>query len=81
MEAGGIAGPFQSSPHPDLKVSHLDVVPKRQEGQFRLTHHLSYPRASGLSVNAGIPKECSAVSYAGIDEAVVIIKKLGRGRF
>ena len=81
LEAGRIAGPFQSSPHPDLKISPLGVVPKRQEGQFRLIHHLSYPRASGLSVNAGIPKECTAVSYAGIDEAVVFIKKLGRGCF
>ena len=46
LEAGRIAGSFQSSPHPDLKISPLGVVPKRQEGQFRIIHH----RASGLSV-------------------------------
>ena len=61
LQAGRIAGPFQTLPHPDLKISPLGVVPKRQEGQFRLIHHLSHPRASGLSVNDGIPKEYTAV--------------------
>ena len=81
LQAGRIAGPFQTLPHPDLKISPLGVVPKRQEGQFRLIHHLSYPRASGLSVNDGIPKEYTAVSYAGIENAVALIKKLGHGCF
>lgn len=81
LAARRIAGPLSVSEHPNLKISPLGVVPKRQEGQFRLIHHLSYPRASGLSVNDGIPKECTAVSYAGIQDAVSVIKELGRGCF
>lgn len=46
VAAGRIAGPLSVSVHHNLKISPLDVVPKRQEGQFRLIHHLSYPRAS-----------------------------------
>ena len=79
LQAGRIAGPFQTLPHPDLKISPLGVVPKRQEDQFRLIHHLSHPRASGLSVNDGFPKEYTAVSFAGIENAVALIKKLGHG--
>ena len=32
---------------------------------------------SCLSVNDGIPKEHSAVSYAGIEDAIALIKQLG----
>ena len=39
LKAGRIAGPFRNPPHPDLKISPLGVVPKRQEGKFRLIHH------------------------------------------
>ena len=62
-----------------MKLSPLGVVPKRQEGQYRLIHHLSYPRASGWSVNGGISKEHTPVSYAGIEDAIAVIKRLGRG--
>ena len=79
LKAGRIAGPFMSPPNPNLKISPLGVVPKRQEGEFRMIHHLSHPRASGLSVNDGIPKEFTAVTYAGIEDAIAIIKQLGRG--
>ena len=44
-----------------------------------LIHHLSYPRTNGSSVNAGIDKAHSAVSYAGIADAVSVIKKHGKG--
>ena len=79
MAAGRIAGPFSTRPQHDLKLSPLGVVPKRQEGQYRLIHHLSYPRASGWSVNEGISKEHTSVSYAGIEDAVALIKRQGRG--
>ena len=81
LEAGRIAGPFSSRPRHDLKLSPLGVVSKRQEGQYRLIHHLSFPRASGWSVNEGISKEHTSVSYAGIEDAIALIKQLGRGCF
>ena len=45
LEAGRMAGPS----HPNLKISPLGVVPKRQEGQLPLVHNVSFPRATGLS--------------------------------
>ena len=81
LTTGRIAGPFDSVPFPDFKCSPLGLVPKRKEGQFRLIHHLSYPRHSGTSVNAGIDKEYTSVSYAGIPDAVAVIKRIGKGCF
>ena len=43
LAAGRLAGPF---------VSPLGVVPKKSPGEFRLIHHLSFPK--GASVNDGI---------------------------
>lgn len=41
LAAGRIAGPLSVSVHPNLKISPLGVVPKRQEGQFRLIIYLT----------------------------------------
>jgi hypothetical protein len=38
---------------------------------------LSYP--DGLSINDGIAKEDSAVSYQTIDDAMTLIKQFGKG--
>ena len=50
-----LAGPFVSPPFPSFYVSPIGVVPKKVLGDYRLIHHLSYPK--GLSVNDGIPDE------------------------
>lgn len=57
-------------------MSPIGVVPKKEEGQFRLIHHLSYP--SIHSVNDHIPGESKSVSYATVDDAVRLIVLLGR---
>ncbi|KAM4038547.1 uncharacterized protein ACNLHF_016903 [Anomaloglossus baeobatrachus] len=74
---GRMAGPFQALPFPDLVVSPLGVVPKKEPGKFRLIHHLSYPR--GRSVNDGIPAELCSVVYTSFDEAIRWVKKCGKG--
>lgn len=79
--AGRIAGPFEECPFPDFRISPLGLVEKKQAGQFRLIHHLSYPRGKGLSVNDGINKDSVAVSYAGIEEAIAKMKSTGRHFF
>lgn len=57
-KAGRVAGPVPRPPLPNLLVSPLGVVPKKAEGEFRLIHHLSYPK--GASVNDAIaPELCS----------------------
>lgn len=73
-----VAGPFNELPIKNLKVSPLGLVPKKTEGQFRLIHHLSYPNKKLNSVNSGISDESAAVQYAGINDAITEIKKLGK---
>ena len=79
LAAGRIVGPFDSPPFETFRVSPLGIVPKKLPGEFRLIHHLSYPE--GLSVNDGIPKGLATVRYATIDDAVLLIKAIGKGCF
>ena len=72
---GRIRGPFVQPPFYNLKVSPLGVIPKKQPGEYRMIHHLSFP--SGGSVNDFIPSELCSVHYASVDDAVKMIKKLG----
>lgn len=76
-----ILGPFKEKPFPHLKLSPLGLVPKKKPNEFRLIHHLSYPRNDSNSVNAGIPREYSTVHYATIDDAIARLKICGRGAF
>ena len=58
VEAGRVTGPFDFRPLPNLRVSPLGLVPKKEPGQYRLKHHLSFP--CGDSVNDLIdPQLCS----------------------
>ena len=76
IEAGRVAGPFKIRP-PNLKTSPLGLVPKKTGG-FRLIHNLSYAEnTDSSSVNEGIPHEACRVQYAGIDEAVALVKANG----
>ena len=52
LEAGRLAGPFAEPPFTQLGIPPLGVVPKKVPGEFRLFHHLSYPK--GSSINDGI---------------------------
>ena len=79
LAAGRLAGPFDSPPLPNFRVSPLGVVPKKAPGEYRLIHHLSFPR--GASVNDGISTEDTSVQYARVDDAVTMIKQLGQGCF
>lgn len=74
---GRILGPFKHPPFDNFRVSPLGVIPKKQAGEYRMIHHLSFPH--GGSVNDFIPSEFCSVHYASVDDAVRIIKKLGRG--
>lgn len=75
LAAGRIAGPFTAPPMPNLRVSPLGVVPKKTPGEYRLIHHLSYPR--GSSVNDAIPPELCTVKYASFDHAVGLVRACG----
>ena len=79
LEAGRLAGPFRTRAFYPFRISPLGVGPKKTPGEFRLIHHLSYPR--GSSVNDGISPDHTSVSYATIADAIRHIKAAGRGCF
>ena len=75
--AGRVAGPFRKPPFQNFICSPLGLVPKKNEGEIRTIHHLSYPK--GSSVNDGIPSEHKTVQYQSIDDAVKHMIKYGKG--
>ena len=79
LDAHRIAGPFSSPPFPVFRISPLGLVPKKVEGEFRLIHHLSYPR--GSSLNEGISSDYTTVSYATVENAIDLIKLAGPNCF
>lgn len=76
VQLGRIAGPFSHPPFPNLQCSPVGVVPKKEQGSFRLIHHLSYPE--GSSINDHIPDHLCHVTYASVDDAIAMIKTLGK---
>lgn len=79
LDAGRLAGPFNSPPLPHFRVSPLGIVPKKTPGEYRMIHHLSFPH--GTSVNDGIDSEYTRVHYARIDDAINCIKRCGQGAY
>ena len=79
LQAHRIPGPFKAPPFPTFRVSPLGLVPKKTPGEFRLIHHLSFPR--GTSINDGILPEHATVTYSRVDDAISLIKRLGQGCF
>ncbi|XP_048254567.1 uncharacterized protein LOC125381567 [Haliotis rufescens] len=87
VDLGRMAGPFKDTPLDNLQVSPIGLVPKKQPGygqhlgkhaeEFRLIHHLSYPR--GKSINDFIDTEACSLVYARFDEATHMVQQLGKG--
>ncbi len=77
LAAERIAGPFTSPPFQSFCVSPLGLIPKKTPGDFRLIHHLSFPK--GLSINDGIFSEDTHVRYATVADAIKLIKRAGLG--
>ena len=79
VEAGLVAGPFKNRPISTLRVSPLGVIPKKQPGEYRIIHHLSYPE--NYSVNDFIDPALCSVTYTSFDEAIKLVQKLGQTRY
>ena len=77
MDFGRISGPHSSPPFDPFVTSPLGLVPKKEVGEFRLIHDLSYPHQQ--SVNSHIPDELRHVHYETLDDLVEIVKINGRG--
>lgn len=71
-----MAGPFDSPPFHNFRVSPLSMVPKKAEKEFRRIHHLSYP--SAFSVNDCIDKEESRFHFASFDKSLHLIRATGQ---
>ena len=74
---GRVAGPFPFPQLPNLRISPLGLVEKKKGGEFRLIHHLSYPKNKSVN-DFKDPKLCY-VKYANFDQAVSFIQELGQG--
>ena len=77
LRLGRIAGPFVDPPFENFIVSPLGLVPKKNPGEFRLIHDLSFPK--GNSVNSHIDPQFSTVQYEVLDHCIEIIQSLGSG--
>lgn len=79
LDAHRLAGPRQSDLFSPFRVCSLGVVHKKSPGEFRLIHHLSFPKSS--SVNDDMAPQNTSVSYATIEDAIRLIKNAGQGCF
>jgi hypothetical protein len=77
IRLGRMSGPFPIKPLVNLIVSPVGLVPKAEQGKFRLIHHLSYPE--GGSINDGIDRDLCKVHYASFDDAVSLVVRAGKG--
>jgi hypothetical protein len=77
LQAGRIDGPFKCRPFKDLIISPLGLVPKKEPGQFRLIHDLSFPKDN--SVNSHIDPALTTVGYELLDQCVEQVRFLGKG--
>ena len=78
-KAHRIAGPFVSDLFPNMVYSPLGLVPKKEQGEFRLIHELSFPKTN--SVNSHIMPEFTAVTFQMLDHCVEQLVSLGKGDF
>ena len=71
---GRVAGPFNHSPMPTLRISPIFLTTKNN-GNFRLIHNLFQPAEN--SVNDFIDSKFCSVRYSSIDDAVRLVKRIG----
>eukprot|EP00111_Clytia_hemisphaerica_P003593 TCONS_00010247-protein len=76
LKQGTMLGPYKDPPYDQCQINRFGVIPK-SDGKFRMITDLSFPL--GESVNDGISKENSTVSYTGLTAAVKKILALGKG--
>ena len=77
LQSGRISGPFFLPPFPNLQVSPLGMVAKKEPNTYRVIHHVSFPE--GNSINDGISAEDASVQYQRVDDAIDLIRSMGVG--
>jgi hypothetical protein len=76
IKAGRVAGPFDQISFNNIQISPLGLVPKKNPGDFRVIHHLSFPE--NASINDGIPDHLCTVQYQTVDDAIKLVKFYGK---
>lgn len=76
LESGTMFGPYMEQPYKTCQINRFGVIPK-SDGKFRMITDLSFPL--GESVNDGISKANSTVSYIGLTKAIDKILSIGEG--
>ena len=79
ISIGRIAGPFTKPPFTDFHSSPLGLIPKHDQGKFRLIHDLSFPR--GDSINFHTSKQFTSVQYETLDHVVDLVQDCGQDCF
>ena len=74
---GRMVGPLDPNDWPCIHVNPFGVIPKSSPGRWRLITNLSAPQNG--SVNNGISKEISSLSYISVDWVAEQVVRLGRG--
>jgi len=75
IDKGRCKDPFEHPPFSKFTCSPLGLIPRKEEGKFRLIHDFSYPK--GDSVNSVIPKEYTSVSYENIETVIHLVQQHG----
>ena len=89
LQENRLVGPFRSPPFAKFHVSPIGVVPKKAPGDFRLIHHLSYPRGNSvndLSINQSVLSRMLRltmpfVSLRGLGRAALCQKQISKALF
>jgi len=76
VNAGRMFGTYRFKPITNLRISLIELIPKRTGG-FRLITHMSFPYLD--SVNDYIDPELTRVKYSDFDNAVSMVRRLGQG--
>ena len=71
-------GPLPTCSIPNIQINRIGVIPKKSSpGKWRLITDLSFP--PGRSVNDGISKEHTSLSYIKVDQIANKVVQLGKG--
>ena len=82
LEGGYLIGPYNTNtcPFPVYRINPIGVVIGKYSGKKRLILDLSSPHNSAdhISINELISKEDYSLTYTRIEDAISIIKQIGR---
>ena len=81
VSAGYMFGPYNNLPFSSYRVSPIGVAEHKYSAKKRLTLDLSSPHDNPQvpSINSTIDKDKFSLKYVRVDDAISLIKQLGRG--